>query len=99
LFKKKMKSINNYLNTVIKYDYITKFNEKLNIYLPKVTKIILTFDLKNSININLISSYLALELVTKQKPYILLNKAGNKINLKIKSGVPTGCKVTLRKKL
>ena len=44
-----MKSINNYLNTVIKYDYITKFNEKLNIYLPKVTKIILTFDLKNSI--------------------------------------------------
>ena len=93
-----MKLINNYFNTVIKYDYLTKFNKKINIYSPKVNKIVLTFDLKNSINTDLISSYLALELITKQKPYILLNKSSNKINLKIKSGVPTGCKVTLRKK-
>jgi len=93
-----MKSIKNYLSTVIKYDYITKFNQKINSYSPKITKIVLTFDIKNSTNIDLISSYLALELITKQKPYILSNKSNNKINLKIKSGVPIGCKVTLRKK-
>ena len=92
-----MKSKNNKLSTVIKYDYITKYNKKIKIYSPKVIKIVLTFDIKNSTNIDLISSCLALELITKQKPYILLNKANNKINLKIKSGVPIGCKVTLRK--
>ena len=86
-----------YLDNIVKYDFITKFNEKKKYFTPKVTKVILEFKFKNSLNSDIISSLLALELITNQKPVILLSRNDKNLNLKIKSGSPIGCTVTLRK--
>lgn len=86
-----------YLDNIVKYDFITKFNEKKKSFTPKITKVILEFKFKNSLNTDVISSLLALELITNQKPVILLSKIDKNLNLRIKAGSPIGCTVTLRK--
>jgi len=86
-----------YYNNVIKYDLINKFYYKNHKQIPKVIKIILNFNC-NTVNIKkLISSMIALELITNQKGVFLTSKKAN-ISLKLRKGNPIGCKVTLKKK-
>jgi len=92
-----MTNFNSYYNNIIKYDLINKFNYKNHKQIPKIIKIILIFNCKN-INIKkLISSLIALELITNQKGVILTSKKSNLV-LKLRKGNPIGCKVTLHKK-
>ena len=81
------------------YDYILKFNHKKISHYPRIIKIVLRFDLKKNNTFSLISSILALELISGKKSLIFFKKNYKNINLKIKSGNPTSCVVTLRKDL
>jgi large subunit ribosomal protein L5 len=91
-----MTSFENYYINIIKYDLVNKFYYKNHKKIPKLNKIILNFNCKN-INFKLlISSIIALELITTQKSIITSSKKSN-ITLKIRKGNPIGCKVTLRK--
>jgi len=81
---------------IIKPDFISKFNYK-NIYsIPKITKIILNFGIKEVNFKVLLSLITALELISSQKA-ILTQSSTSNISLKIRKGAPVGCKVTLRK--
>lgn len=92
-----MNLFKNYIHQIILYDFIIKFNPiKFNQF-PKIIKIVLRFNLKNNNTFNLISAILALELISNKKTFICLKKSSKNIKLKIKLGVPIGCKVTLRK--
>jgi large subunit ribosomal protein L5 len=91
-----MNFFESYYNNIIKYDFINKFYYKNHKKIPKLNKIILNFNCKN-INLKLlISSIVALELITAQKSVLISSKKSN-ITLKIRKGNPIGCKVTLRK--
>jgi len=90
-----MRFVSSYYNNIVKYDYITKLHNKTT-SIPKFSKIVLSVHSKNDSFINLISSSLALELVSNQKTKYILKKASQNLNIKIKLGVPAGCKVTLR---
>lgn len=84
-------------NRTLKYELINKFNYKTIKDLPKLEKIILSFNCKSSDLKNLSINLLALELIAKQKGILTKSKRPN-IFLKIRKGHPVGCKVTLRKK-
>lgn len=86
----------NYYNNVIKYDLINKFYYHNHKQIPKIINIVLNFNFK-SLNVkNLVSSLVALELITMKKGIVLTSKKSN-IVLKIRKGNPTGCKITLKK--
>jgi large subunit ribosomal protein L5 len=88
--------LKNYYQNVIQYDLINKFQYKNLENLPKLQKIILNFGYKD-FKI-LASSLLSLELITTKQG--TLNIANNShILLKIKKGIPIGCKVILKKTL
>ena len=88
--------INDYYNNIVKYDLINKFYYQNITQLPKIKKIILTFNFKKQTLKNLMSSLIALELISTQKPIFVKSKISN-ITLKIRKGQPVGCKLTLRK--
>jgi large subunit ribosomal protein L5 len=85
-----------YYNSVIKYDFINKFYYKKYKQIPKIIKIILSFNCKNLNIKQLINSLVALEIISAKKGLILASKKSN-ILLKIKKGNPVGCTVTLKK--
>jgi large subunit ribosomal protein L5 len=91
-----MQILKNYYNNIIKYDLINKFYYKNHKQIPKIVSIILSFNCKNLNTKNLISSLIALELISTKKGVILTSNKSN-ISLKIRKGNPTGCKVTLKK--
>jgi len=91
-----MQIFNYYYNNVIKYDFINKFYYKNYKQIPKIIKIILSFNCKNLNIKQLISSLVALELISSKKGVILVSKKSN-ILLKIRKGNPVACKVTLQK--
>ena len=91
-----MHSINYYYNNIVKYDLINKFYYKNIKQLPKIKKIILNFNFKRQNFKNLMSSLIALELISNQKPIFIKSKISN-ITLKIRKGQPVGCKIILRK--
>ena len=88
--------INYYYNNIVKYDLINKFYYKNIKQLPSILKIILNFNFKKQNIKNLMSSLIALELISSQKPIFTKSKISN-ITLKIRKGQPVGCKITLRK--
>jgi len=85
-----------YYNYVIKYDVINKFYYKKYKQIPKIIKIVLSFNCKNLNIKQLLNSLIALELISAKKGFILVSKKSN-ILLKIKKGNPVGCSVTLKK--
>ena len=79
----------------IKSDFLIKFNYK-NIFLsPQIDKLILNFGIKELNFKNILPTLTSLELITNQKTILTCSKMSN-ISLKIRKGVPVGCKVTLR---
>jgi len=94
-----MRFIRNYTKNFVKYDLLLKFNDYKKIsQIPKLKKIILSYEFKKYDFKLLLSSIVALELITSQQPCITRSKVSN-ISLKIRKGNPIGCKVTLRKKI
>ena len=91
-----MNYLQNYYNNIVKYDLINKFQYKTINKLPKIYKVILSFNYKNPNLRQLMSSLTALELISAQKP-IFTNSKVPVITLKIRKGNPVGCKVTLRR--
>lgn len=86
-----------FYNTTLKYDLINKFNYKTTKNLPKIKKIILNYNCKNTKLKNLASSFLALELISSKKGKLTLTQKSN-ILLKLRKGNPVGCKVILKNK-
>jgi large subunit ribosomal protein L5 len=84
-----------YIKT-IKYDLINKFDYQNTKKIPKLKKITLNFGCKTNDIKNLASCLVALELLSNQKSQITTTKYPN-LQLKIRKGNPTGCKITLRK--
>ena len=93
-----MKPFNYYNQIILKQDLINKFNYKKIKKVPQLKRIVLSIFWKpNDIN-KLLIALSALELITSQKA-VPINRKNYKIFLKIKKGVPTGCKITLKKKI
>ena len=88
---------NNYLENVLNYDLLNKFSYESVKNIPKIKKIYLSFNCKNSSLKYLSSSLIALELISLQKSIFTYLKTSN-ILFKIKKGSPVGCTVILRKK-
>lgn len=90
----------NYFNIKnFKYDLINKFCYDKTQRLPKLKKIILYFNCNKNADIkNLSSSLLAFKLLISQKGKLIISKKSN-ISLKIKKGVPIGCKTILNKQI
>lgn len=91
-----MKFLKNYNENIVKYDLINKFEYTTINNLPKIKKIILSFNFKKFDFKLLISALIALEIISLQKCSLLKAKKFN-ISLKIRKGNPIGCKVILRK--
>ncbi len=90
-----MHFFNHHYQNTIKPDFLLKFNYK-NIFLaPKIEKINLNFGIKEVNFKNILPTLASLELMTNQKAALTCSKMAN-ISLKIRKGVPVGCKVTLR---
>lgn len=85
-----------YYNNVIIYDFINKCYYKNYKQIPKIIKIILSFNCKNLNIKQLVSSLVALELISTKKGTIFVSKKPD-VLLKIRKGHPVGCKVTLKK--
>ena len=87
-----------YLKSRVQYDFLNKFNYK-NIYdIPKIEKIDLSFDMKKPDVGLLVTSLVALEMLTHKKGYLIRARTYN-LGLKISKGDPIGSRVTLRKKV
>ena len=90
--------LKDYHNNIVKHDFIHKYAVHDLSHLPKITKVILRFDLKHaSVTPNLISSILALVRLSNQNPKLSAIKSQSTVNFKTKSGSIVGCSVTLRK--
>lgn len=86
-----------YLESVVRYDYISKFNVTNTKYFPQLIKIVLSFNCKTNSISNILSCALALELITAQKSKLTIKSSSKNINLKLKAGIVVGCNVILRR--
>ena len=93
-----MKNLNYYYQIVIKQDLINKFNYKTSKKIPQISKIGLNITPKNNDLKQILTFLLALELIASQKAILSTTKKP-KIILKMKKGLLSGCRVTLKKKV
>lgn len=91
-----MQFLQQYYYNILKYDLINKFNYTNLKEIPKLKEIILNFGCKSFELKILITSLLALQLITKKKGKLTTSKKSN-ILLKIRKGNPVGCKIILKK--
>jgi len=90
-----MSSFYYYYYNILKREFLTKYIYK-NVYqLPKIQKIVLCLSFSQTSLKGLLPMLSALTLVSSQKPYLLTSKRPV-ILLRVKSGLPVGCKVDLR---
>lgn len=80
---------------IIVSDLINKFNYTNLDSMPKIQKVTVNIGWKTPELKNVLLAFLAVELITSQKAVITSTK-NSKISIKIKKGIPSGCKVTLR---
>lgn len=86
-----------YYNNILKYEFVVKYVYK-NVYqLPKLEKVVLSFSFSQTSLKVLLPVLSALTLISSQKPYLITSKNLN-VSLRIKAGLPVGCKVSLRGK-
>lgn len=89
------KVFNKYTKKIINYDLLNKFDFKSLNHIPFLSKIILKFDFKVYDYKLLIRCLFILELLSGKLPKIIKSKRPN-IFLKLKKGIPIGCKVNLK---
>lgn len=85
-----------YYENVIKYDFLNKFSYINYKKIPKIEKIILSFNSKKFDFKLLTSTLLALKLITNKTGQLTIAKKPNLL-LKVRKGNPVGCKVILTK--
>lgn len=84
-----------YYKNVLKREFLTKYVYK-NVYqLPKLKKIVLCLSFSQISLRGLLPLLSALTLISSQKPYLLTSNRPM-VLLRLKSGLPIGCKVDLR---
>jgi large subunit ribosomal protein L5 len=84
-----------YYYNILKREFLTKYIYK-NVYqLPKINKIVLCLNFSQTSLKGLLPLLSALTLVSFQKPYLVTSNRPI-ILLRVKSGLPVGCKVDLR---
>ena len=86
-----------YLTKTVSYDFLNKFNPKSSSHIPILTDVVLKFDFKTYDYNLLVRCMLILELLTGNRCDIIKSKKSS-IVLKIKKGLPIGCKVSLKNK-
>jgi large subunit ribosomal protein L5 len=86
-----------YYNRIIKQDLLVKFNYKNSLQIPNLEKIVLSFSASQSSLRQLLPLLAALTLISSQTPSLITSKRLH-LFLKVKNGVPVGCKVDLRGK-
>ena len=86
-----------YYKSIIKHDFINKFNYSNNDNIPKFKKIILNFNNKDTKIKTFVMVLLSLELISSKTGVLTTTKKPN-IFLKLRKGQPIGCKVVLKKK-
>jgi large subunit ribosomal protein L5 len=92
-----MPFIEYYYNNVLMQEFLTKYLYK-NVYqLPKLNKIVVSMTLSQTSLKGLLPLISALTIISSQKPFLLTSKRVY-ITLRVKSGLPVGCKVDLRGK-
>jgi large subunit ribosomal protein L5 len=92
-----MPFIEYYYNNVLMQEFLTKYLYK-NVYqLPKLNKIVVSMTLSQTSLKGLLPLISALTIISSQKPFLLTSKRIY-ITLRVKSGLPVGCKVDLRGK-
>lgn len=93
-----MQFLENFYLKTLQYEIINKYSLNDTKNLPKFKKIILNFNYwgKYSDLKLLAISMLALELIANQKGSLTKTSSVN-VSLRIKKGIPTGCKLTLQK--
>ena len=74
-----MRLLSSYYNNIVTYDFIIKFNNNKP-SVPKFSKLVLSLNTKNDSLINLVSSSIALELITNQKTKYILRKVPQNLN-------------------
>lgn len=89
--------LNYFCQNIIKHDLLNKFNYWTLKDIPKIIKTILTFK-SNYLKLKEITKFLlVLELVANNKSNVIKSKVYN-LTIKLKKGMPIGCKITLHKK-
>lgn len=88
--------VNSYLKKTIRYDFINAFFLKNLTQIPNLKRIVIYFGYQQSLFKPIIFGLLALEVISLKKGKLTQSKRLN-IFLKIKKGIPVGCKVILRK--
>ena len=85
-----------YLTKIVNYDLLNKFNFKMSSELPVLEHVVLKFDFKTYDYNSLLKCLTVLKLLTGNNCSILKSKNSSTF-LKLKKGVPIGCKVNLKK--
>jgi large subunit ribosomal protein L5 len=86
-----------YYDNILKHEFLTKYFYK-NVYqLPKIEKVVLSFTLSQTSLKGLLPLISALTILSSQKPSLTTSKRVY-VHLRVKSGLPTGCKVDIRGK-
>jgi len=91
-----MNFIKQHYDNIIQYDFINKFSLNNVSDIPKITKIVVSFNFANYSKKKALSCLLAIKLLTGQNGLILTSKTHN-LRLKIKKGSPVACLVVLKK--
>jgi len=86
-----------YYKNVLKREFLTKYIYENVHQLPKIKKIVLCLNFSQISLKSLLPLLSALTLISSQKPY-LVTSSRPVILLRLKSGLPIGCKVDLRGK-
>lgn len=86
-----------YYRNIVKQDLLTKFCYNNVAQIPGLKKISLSFQVSQSSLRQLLPFLSSLTIVSMQKPYLLTSNRVNLV-LKLRKGVPIGCKVSLHKK-
>mgnify|MGYP006153793827 CR=1 FL=1 len=84
-----------YSTKIVNYDLLNKFEFKNLSSLPRLSNVVLKFDFKTYDYKLLIKCLSLLELLSSKKGVVIVSKKSN-IFLKLKKGLPVGCKVILR---
>jgi len=93
-----MSFIQYYYYNVLKQELLTKYFYK-NVYqIPRLTKVVISLSLSQTSLKTLLPLISALTIISSQRPSIVTSKRVY-VTLKVKSGLPIGCKVDLRGKL
>jgi len=88
--------LSNYIKKIVEYDLLNKFSYSSIGEIPILHKIVLCFEYKNPSYKQILNSLLVLSLISNRTNISLLTLKNSNVSLKLRSGSPVGCKITLK---